>query len=145
METTFRNYQTPKQNKRESKTKILILPRYYQFNFDNLVLILSIFYHRYTSNDCQEDYNLRCCNSNRNSENCKTPDRRYEALKLINIRGDLRQSFSSSPSPQLSWPLQRKIPGMQRLGWVHLNWLGRHTWMSEKGKPMSNEWCTEKE
>lgn len=41
-----------------------------------------------------------------------------------------RQSFSSSPSPQLSWPLQRKIPGMQRLGWEHLNWLGRQTWIS---------------
>lgn len=51
---------------------------------------------------------------------------------LKNSQGlsDLRQSFSSSPSPQLSWPLQRKMPGMQRLGWVHLNWLGRHTWMS---------------
>lgn len=40
-------------------------------------------------------------------------------------RGDLkvdsRQSFSSSPSPQLSCPLQRKMPGMQRLGLVHLN------------------------
>lgn len=41
-----------------------------------------------------------------------------------------RQSFSSSPWPQLFWPLQRKIPGMQRLGCEHLNWLGRHTWMS---------------
>lgn len=42
-----------------------------------------------------------------------------------------RQSFSSSPWPQLFWPLQRKIPGIQRLGWEHLNWLGRQTWMSE--------------
>lgn len=41
-----------------------------------------------------------------------------------------RQSFSSSPSPQLSCPLQRKMPGMQRLVLVHLNWLGRQTWMS---------------
>lgn len=39
----------------------------------------------------------------------------------------LRQSRSSSPSPQLSCPLQRKIPGMQRLVFVHLNWLGKQT------------------
>lgn len=32
-----------------------------------------------------------------------------------------RQSLSSSPSPQLSCPLQRKMPGMQRLVLVHLN------------------------
>lgn len=35
--------------------------------------------------------------------------------------GHSRQSLSSSPSPQLSCPLQRKMPGMQRLVLVHLN------------------------
>lgn len=51
------------------------------------------------------------------SKNCKIS----EGLREREEQLDSRQSFSSSPSPQLSCPLQRKMPGMQRLGWVHLN------------------------
>lgn len=53
-----------------------------------------------------------------------------------------RQSRSSSPSPQLSWPLQRKMPGMQRLGWEHLNWLGKQTWISvdKEATFLGNAW-----
>lgn len=51
------------------------------------------------------------------SKNCKIS----EGLRELEEQLDSRQSFSSSPSPQLSCPLQRKMPGMHRLGWVHLN------------------------
>lgn len=78
-----------------------------------------------TPQDVYRDYANRATKSDLLTSLAQRPGRKKDSKSLY-----LRQSFSSSPSPQLSCPLQRKMPGMQRLVFVHLNWLGRQTWTS---------------
>lgn len=52
---------------------------------------------------------------------------------ILGGRG-LRQSVSSSPSPQSSWPLQRRLSGMHFCFLVHLNCPDRQMYVSGRKK-----------